>query len=136
MKRLALLCALTISLVAACGGASAAAQPPIHVDLAEMTIGPDRLVVAVGRPVTFVVRNVGVVEREFFIGPEAAQLEHEQEMVSGAMPHGHGNAVTVAAGATGELTMIFAKAGATIAGCHLPGHYAAGMKATIEVRGS
>lgn len=99
-------------------------------------IEPATLAVPLGRPVTFVVTNAGVLEHEFFIGDEAAQAEHEQEMIAnGGLMHDHSNAIGVKPGATKELTMTFESAAALLAGCHIAGHYAAGMKAAIEVGG-
>ena len=80
--------------------------------------------VEAGTPVTFVVTNVGVIPHEFMLGDEDIQDEHEQEMLEmGGMPmdHDHANAITVQPGGT------------ILAGCHLPGHYSAGMMATITI---
>lgn len=99
-------------------------------------IEPATMAVPVGAPVTFVVTNAGVLEHEFFVGDEAAQAEHEQEMIAnGGMMHDHSNAVGVKPGATKELTMTFEAAADLLAGCHIAGHYAAGMQAAIEVGG-
>lgn len=38
------------------------------------------------------------------------------------------NAMTVPAGETHELTRTFTEAGDILMGCHVPGHYAAGMR--------
>jgi uncharacterized cupredoxin-like copper-binding protein len=99
----------------------------------EMRIEPDEMTVPVGQPVTFVVTNVGAIDHEFFVGDEAAQQEHEEEMAMGGMQHDEEMGVSVAPGQTEELTLTFAEAGTTLAGCHEPGHYPAGMKATISV---
>lgn len=146
---------LLAAFVAACtGGAtqspsSAASMPPssapsavpsaeavrVEVRLTdEFRIEPDPMTIPVGVPVTFVVTNAGALDHEFFVGDAAAQDEHEQEMVAnGGMMHDHSNAIGVKPGATKELTMTFEAATSLLAGCHIAGHYAAGMKATIEV---
>jgi uncharacterized cupredoxin-like copper-binding protein len=139
---LLVLATVALATLAACGGAGGAspgptaaptAAPRIDVRLTdEMRIEPAEMNVPAGVPVTFVVTNVGQIEHEFYLGDEAAQQDHEEEMLSGAPMHGHSNAVTVAPGATEELTFTFARAD-WLAGCHLPGHYPAGMKATITV---
>ena len=41
--------------------------------------------------------------------------------------------VAVAPAETKELTFTFAEPGATLAGCHVAGHYAGGMRADITV---
>ena len=51
----------------------------------------------------------------------------------GVMPHQHSNSVIVQPGETEELKFTFSTAGEWLAGCHLPGHYPAGMVATINV---
>ena len=93
------------------------------------------MTVPAGVPVTFVVTNAGSAEHEFYLGDEAAQAEHEQEMMSGGMAHGDPSGVTLKAGETKELTYTFTQAGQSLAGCHVVGHYGGGMKAAITVTG-
>lgn len=140
-----LLAVVGIALAACAGGSttptpSTAADPSptaggeaqrIEVTLSDqMRIEPAVMTVRLGQPVTFVVTNSGVIDHEFYLGDEAAQAEHEDEMAAGAMAHGHPNAVSVAPGATEELTFTFSP-GQWLAGCHLSGHYPSGMRATI-----
>lgn len=48
--------------------------------------------------------------------------------------HGHGaGAITVQAGEDGSLEYTFEEAGTFLIGCHIPGHWDAGMQATITV---
>jgi uncharacterized cupredoxin-like copper-binding protein len=124
----ALLVAATLT--SGCGGSPAVR---IQVTLTEMAMDPATMSVPRGQPVTFVITNAGIVDHEFFLGDEAAQAEHEDEMLSGASMHGHHNAAVVKVGATEELTYTFEDVGETLAGCHVPGHYPAGMVATILV---
>ena len=53
----------------------------------------------------------------------------------GGMSHGGSDAeaITVEPGKTGSLTRTFDEAGTVVLGCHEPGHYASGTKATINV---
>lgn len=139
-----------ILIVAACSGAgsttspsapaaspSAAASPAaqtVEVNLTdEFKMEPAEMTVKAGQPVTFVVTNSGVLEHEFYLGDEAAQAEQEQMMQSGQMPHDTAEGISVEPGETKELTYTFDTAGQTLAGCHVAGHYASGMKATITV---
>jgi len=80
------------------------------------------------------------VPHEFVIGDEAVQAEHEQEMADGeddemaeeAMgekPY----AVDVPPHETVTLVYTFNEPGTLLYGCHVPGHYAAGMVGTITV---
>jgi uncharacterized cupredoxin-like copper-binding protein len=98
-----------------------------------MTFAPDPIRVKAGVPITFIVTNAGLIVHEFVIGTEAEQADHAAEMTTGGMGHGHDNAISVEPGGTGSLTMTFAAAGSIVVGCHEPGHYDAGMKATLDV---
>jgi uncharacterized cupredoxin-like copper-binding protein len=143
-------------LVAACGGAPSAsllstataapASPAdgtpvpspatrIEVTLSDaLRIEPATMKVPAGVPVTFVVTNTGVIEHEFVVGDEEAQAEHEAEMGGQTGMHqDEATAIGVSPGQTKELTLTFPAAGTTLAGCHVAGHYAAGMKAIIEI---
>jgi uncharacterized cupredoxin-like copper-binding protein len=48
---------------------------------------PATFTVPAGVPVTFVVTNMGSTDHEFYLGDEAAQAEHEEEMTMGGMMH-------------------------------------------------
>jgi uncharacterized cupredoxin-like copper-binding protein len=144
-SRLALIPAAAL-LVAACssGGATGTPQPSvstpadptrIEVDLTDtLRIELATTTVPAGVPVTFVVTNVGVADHEFYLGDEAAQAHHEEEMMEmGGMGHDEPEGIAVDPGETKELTYTFEKPGMTLAGCHVAGHYAGGMKAAITV---
>ena len=93
---------------------------------------PATISVKAGVPVRFVVTNSGATDHEFFLGDEAAQMGHGQEM--SAMPGNDGHAgIGLKAGETKTIEYTFAKAGPYLAGCHINGHYTAGMMATITV---
>lgn len=100
-----------------------------------MTIEPAVFTVAAGKPITFLVTNVGQIPHEFTLGDAHVQDEHEQEMMSsgGHMGHDEDNAISLAPGQTKELTYTFEMPGMSLAGCHVPGHYPAGMKASITI---
>ena len=129
-----------LMLVVACStGAVTPAPSPaatrIDVTLTDaMRIEPATMTVPAGVPVTFVVTNAGAIDHEFYLGDEQAQAEHEQEMQSmGGMTHDEPEGIALDPGETKELTFTFAESGATLAGCHVAGHYAAGMRASITV---
>lgn len=138
---LALVVAATLALGACSAAATAEPATPapspivVKVRLSDaLRIEPAAVTVPVGVPVTFVVENAGANPHEFVLGSEAEQQAHDAEMSEpGAMMHDHAYAVGVAPGTTKELTWTFTEVGETYAGCHYPGHYAAGMKATITV---
>ena len=109
----------------------------IAVTLTDMlTIEPKTMTVPHGVPVTFVITNAGSMLHEFTLGDAAQQDAHDAEMRatgSMSMPKDEPNAVGVEPGQTKELTFTFAAAGTTLAGCHVAGHYQAGMKGEIRV---
>lgn len=134
---------VALALVAACGGSAGSEGPSaapteagdgtrIEVRLRDsFRIEPGDFQVPAGVPVTFVVTNAGVLDHEFFVGDEAAQDAHDKEMLSaGGMFHDEPTGIGVKPGETKELTITL-DAGPTFAGCHVPGHYAGGMKTTI-----
>jgi len=149
-RRLALILAASL-LVAACSSAgaspkapstepstvptsAAAAQTRIEVSLTDtLRIEFASLTVRAGVPLTFVVTNAGTIDHEFYLGDEAAQAEHEQEMMAGGMRHDEPDGIAVKPGETKELSYTFGEPGEMFAGCHVPGHYASGMKASITV---
>ena len=116
---------------------SSATAIRIEVTLSDaLKIEPAVMTVPAGASVTFVVRNTGTVLHEFTLGDEAEQTAHEQEMMASggmSMPKDEPMAIGVQPGTTKELTVTFDKPGGMLAGCHVAGHYAAGMKATITV---
>lgn len=118
-------------------GAASAAATRVEVTLTDaLKIEPAAMTVPAGQPITFVVTNSGATDHEFYLGDEAAQAAHEQEMVEmGGMAHDEPAGISVPPGMTKELTYTFAEPGETLAGCHVVGHYGAGMKATISVAG-
>ena len=137
-----------ILIVAACSGAGATASPSapaasasaapqrIEVTLSDsFTIELASSTVPAGVPVTFVVMNAGAIDHEFYVGDEAAQAEHEEEMMAGGMRHDEPDGISVKPGETKELIHTFEAPGEMLAGCHEPGHYTAGMKAAITVTG-
>jgi uncharacterized cupredoxin-like copper-binding protein len=149
MRHLALAPALVL-IVAACSGAGSTASPSalatspspaasaaaqrIEVKLTdELKMDPAEMTAKAGQPVTFVVTNTGAIEHEFYLGDEAMQAEQEEMMQAGEMVHDTPEGISLKPGETKELTNTFDAPGQTIAGCHVAGHYAGGMKAAITV---
>ncbi|MBF8290820.1 MAG: putative copper-binding protein [Chloroflexi bacterium] len=150
IRPIALLAPALALVVAACSGGAAPSAPtptesaaptgPVRVEI-KLTDGfriePSDVSVPVGVPVTFVVTNSGAIDHEFYVGDQAAQDAHAQEMQTmGGMAHDEAMGISLKPGQTKELTITFQSAGALLAGCHVSGHYAAGMKSTITVGGS
>jgi uncharacterized cupredoxin-like copper-binding protein len=142
--------ALTLS-AAGCGGDKSTnstgrgASRTIEVTMSDNAYEPKQLQVTKGETVTLRFRNAGAVKHEAILGDHAAQMRHHDEMTAstGQMDHGGGHraattdtssdAITVEPGRTGELTHTFTEPGSIFIGCHEPGHWEDGMKATVTV---
>jgi uncharacterized cupredoxin-like copper-binding protein len=138
MIRALLAAALVLSL-AACSGGGAASPPTaartIQVSMSDqMRFEPANFEVAVGETVRFEVRNDGQIAHEFYVGTADDQVSHEAEMAAGHSTHDHTNSVSVDPGQTKPLELTFARAGTLEVGCHVPGHWPAGMRGTITVK--
>jgi uncharacterized cupredoxin-like copper-binding protein len=108
---------------------------------------PAAIMIRAGRRVTFEVTNAGKLPHEFILGDRAAQLAHERQMrdapPTGGHAHDHGpgghaspeasGALTVPPGQTRRLSWTFDEPGTVLYGCHVLGHWAAGMKGTIVI---
>ncbi len=122
--------AVTASPVA---GSSASAVEVIVKLTDALKMEPASISVKAGVPVRFVVTNSGATDHEFFLGDEAAQMGHGQEMSATPGMNDDHAGIGLKAGETKTLEYTFAKAGPYLAGCHINGHYTAGMMATITV---
>ena len=107
---------------------------------------PASIMVRAGHRVTFAVHNAGKLPHEFILGDRATQLDHEHQMQEMAPTGGHvhdhthdsagAGTLTVPPGETRRLTWAFEEPGLVLYGCHVLGHWAAGMKGTIVVLAS
>ncbi len=118
---------------------SAASTPPpasrpqtVEVRIHHSKFIEDSFEVTAGATVTFVIRNTDPIDHEFILGDDAVQARHEKgsEQTHGEVP----GEVTVPAGATASTTFRFPKPGKLVYACHLPGHFAYGMKGLITIR--
>jgi P-type Cu+ transporter len=98
-----------------------------------LRFAPDQISVKAGDTVAFEITSSGVLPHEFFIGTPAEQQAHEAEMASGSSTMDEPDAVNVPAGGTARLVYTFEQPGTLEYGCHVPGHYAAGMRGTITI---
>lgn len=104
----------------------------------EFAFQPAEHEVAAGEVVTFRITNTGDLEHEFVLGDEQAQQQMGEQMDEGDDGHAHSgemsNAVTVHAGEEAELTWRFPDDAVTVLiGCHVPGHWEAGMRGSVTV---
>jgi Cu+-exporting ATPase len=97
-----------------------------------LRFAPDVVTVRQGETIQFQINNPGAVPHEFVIGDASEQQAHEREMASGGMS-AEPNAIAVPAGQTVQLVYTFDRAGTLEFACHVAGHYAAGMRGTINI---
>jgi uncharacterized cupredoxin-like copper-binding protein len=135
-------------------GPALATTTPVRVVMNDrFRYRPSSIIVRAGRRVTFAVTNAGKLPHEFILGDRATQLDHERQMqavpaggedmdmdahthgtADDAMAHHtHGAGLTVPPGQTRRLTWTFHDPGVVLYGCHVLGHWAAGMRGTILV---
>ncbi|MBA3236714.1 MAG: hypothetical protein H0T59_12115 [Chloroflexi bacterium] len=97
--------------------------------LDQLKFDPASIEVKAGETITFMVINTGTVEHDFTLGDEESQAGHEAEMAGGmaGMGHDEPNQLTLKPGTEGELTWHFTEAMSVLYGCHVIGHYDAGM---------
>jgi uncharacterized cupredoxin-like copper-binding protein len=81
--------------------------------------------------VRFLVRNDDPIDHELIVGDERVQLRHEKGTEAWHPPRP--GEVSVAAGALATTTFTFDATGTTEFACHVPGHYAFGMKGVVRV---
>jgi uncharacterized cupredoxin-like copper-binding protein len=103
--------------------------------LDEMRFDPASIEVSAGESILFEVTNAGRTPHEFVLGDADLQAEHEEVMAGmGGVPMANElNAIAVEPGETGTVGWTFTETGTLEFGCHVPGHYAAGMVGEITV---
>ncbi len=93
---------------------------------------PEVVDVAPGQTIRFIVVNTDPIDHEFIVGDEGVQLAHERGTEAHHAPRP--GEISVPAGETVVTTLSFDRAGEPLLfGCHLPGHYAFGMRGEIRV---
>lgn len=126
---------MTLALaVAACGAGSAGSGEPegvtVNVKMTEFAFEMDKTEVPAGVPVTFNITNEGAVEHEVVL--EVAGVNDEPlENPDGS----EAEAEDIEPGGTAKLTYTFDEGGSFQLGCHIPGHYEAGMVKEFTVSG-
>jgi len=122
--------------------ASSSVQPDRTIAIStsdQLRFAPGALSVRAGETVAFEISNPGALPHEFTIGDQSVQQEHEQEMANGSstgIAQDAAFSINVPAGQSARLVYTFQQPGTLEYGCHVPGHYAAGMLGTITVNPS
>lgn len=141
MRKLLLRVLGIVLLAASCASGEPSGSVPedgIEITMRDSVFDPKHVTVKRGEPVTFVFVNRGSLEHEAFIGSAKEQEAHAREMAE-ADDGGHGghgetsSGVTVKPGRSEMLEHTFTEAGDTLIGCHVPGHYDAGMRVEVTV---
>jgi uncharacterized cupredoxin-like copper-binding protein len=114
--------------------AAGQATQTVVVTMHHSRFQPEVVRVAPGATVRFLLRNTDPIDHEFILGDEEVQRRHEQ----GREREHHGEVpgeVSVAAGAEAATTYTFPRGGPASLqfACHLPGHYAYGMRGVALV---
>jgi uncharacterized cupredoxin-like copper-binding protein len=117
--------------IASCAPAAADGPRTVNVRIHYSKFEPIRFAFEPGETVTFVVENTDPIDHEFILGDESVQLAHERGTEAYHPPRP--GEMSVPAGETATTTYTFAQAGELILGCHLPGHYAFGMRADVTI---
>src|SRR5919201_76059 len=128
-------CALLVA-VPACRAASAepGGTRVVRITIHFSRFHPDHVVVAPGETVTFVVRNTDPIDHEFILGDAYVQRIHEDGTEPSHAPKP--GEMSVPAGTTQTTTYTFPRSdGNLIFACHLPGHYAYGMRGLVTIAG-
>lgn len=111
-----------------------AAPPPAgaaEVKIRYSRFLPSEMTFEAGTTVRFVIRNADPIDHEFILGDEGVQRRHE----SGTHAR-HGEVpgeVSVPALSEATTTYTFKTKGSLTFACHLPGHFAYGMRGRIRV---
>jgi P-type Cu+ transporter len=102
----------------------------------QMRFVPEDITVQAGETIAFEITNTGRIPHEFVLGDAHVQEEHAADMAGGDGHHGDDSAyaVTIPPGETRTLVYTFEATGEPLYyGCHIPGHYEAGMVGTITM---
>ena len=93
---------------------------------------PDSIDVRPGETIRFVVQNTDPIDHEFILGDASVQRFFEKGTEALHVPSS--GVMGVPAGTTQVTTYTFAAtAGSLLFGCHLPGHYAYGMRGIVTI---
>lgn len=134
--------ALLVSLLLAGASAATAAgwlrgEPPspgtrtVHIRIHFSRFDPSDVAVEPGQTIHFVIENTDPIDHEFIVGDEQVQRGHEAGTEAHHAPRP--GEISIPPGETVVTTMTFPAQGSLLFGCHLPGHYAYGMRGSITI---
>ena len=112
----------------------------VDMDMLEFGYSCNLPAIEAGTVIEFRMVNIGAVEHEAVFGDLVAQDEAEAQMAASSGDedaHGdddHGTPTLVLApGESGTIVVMFDEPGDMIIGCHVPGHWDAGMRSDYQV---
>jgi uncharacterized cupredoxin-like copper-binding protein len=114
--------------------ASQPALPVVNLTIHFSRFSPSTIVVAPGVPTTFVVHNTDPIGHELIIGDDSVQLRHE--LGTEAHHPTRPGEVSIAGDSVAITTFVSPSFGVVPFACHVPGHYAYGMRGRLVVRGA
>ncbi len=128
---LRLLLVVSVLALGGCALTAEAEETGVAVNINHSRFDPAAFEFDAGETVRFVIHNADPIDHEFLLGDEADQDRHERgtHASHGAVP----GEISVPAGSTRSTTYTFTEPGDLIIGCHLPAHYAFGMRANVTV---
>jgi uncharacterized cupredoxin-like copper-binding protein len=131
---LALLVAVSLPACSPAGGSPAARTVAVTIHYSHFS--PARFGVAAGETVRFTITNSDPIDHEFILGDQSVQDREEagtDRIHDGSIP----GMVSAPAGTTVSTVVTFPPHPAQpslIYACHLPGHYAYGMRGSLQIR--
>lgn len=124
---------LAVAAIPAYRAASAGpGERTVYVTIHFSRFTPSAIAVSPGETVRFVVQNTDPIDHEFIVGDQQVQLIHERgtEPLHPPKP----GEMSVPAGTTQVTVYTFPLLPTSlIFGCHLPGHYAYGMRGIFTI---
>jgi uncharacterized cupredoxin-like copper-binding protein len=125
------LLALTACALAACTRATAAPTTrTVNLTIHHSAFEPVEVHIHPGETIRFVIRNTDPIDHEFIVGDLTVQDAHERGTEAYHPPRP--GEVTVPAGRTVRTTFTFGGHD-LLFGCHIPGHWAYGMRGIVLV---
>jgi uncharacterized cupredoxin-like copper-binding protein len=133
--------AVVVLAFAACGDPEPSGSPSpapsgartIEIEAQDaLRFDPSEVTVSAGETIYFVVSNPGTADHEFVLGDEDVQAAHEAGEHGGAADEALAT-LDLPPGATETATVTFDEPGTILFGCHIDGHYSAGMVGTVTV---
>lgn len=105
-----------------------------ETDDGQMLFEPHDLQVVKGETVRIVLKNVGEVEHEFYLGTAEEVTKHSEQMLKAPeMEHDQPNATRADPGHQGDIVWKFTESGTYTFACLIPGHMQMGMVGQVAV---